>query len=83
MPTLTTLIRALRTGASVENPTPLKWAGAVVTVALIALDVAKSYGVLADVSDALVIESVMAALVLYAQFATTDKIGLLPPDRRD
>lgn len=77
------LLRALRVGASVRNPTPLKWAGVAIAVAIIALEVAKSYGVLADVSEAALIELVMAALVLYSQIASTEKIGLLPPDRRD
>ena len=76
------LIHALRVGASVPNPTPLKWAGVAVAVAIIALEVAKSYGVLADVSEAALIELVMAGLVLYSQIASTEKIGVLPPDRR-
>jgi hypothetical protein len=78
-----TLFHALRTGASVPNPTPLKWAGVAVAVALIALEVAKSYGVLADVQESAIIELVMAGLVLYSQIASTDKIGILPANRRD
>lgn len=80
---LSTLIRALRTGASVKNPTPLKWAGVAVAVAIIALEVAKSQGVLVDVSETAIIELVMVIVVLYSQIASTDKIGVLPPDRHD
>lgn len=72
------LLHSLRIGASVKNPTPLKWSGVVVAVAIIALEVAKSYGVLTDVTESSIIELVMAALVLYSQIASTDKIGLLP-----
>jgi hypothetical protein len=72
------LLHALRVGASVPNPTPLKWAGVAVAIAIIALEVAKSYGVLADVQESAIIELVMAAIVLYSQFASTGKIGLLP-----
>jgi hypothetical protein len=50
---------------------------------IIALEIAKSHGVLADVSEAAIIELVMAGLVLYAQIASTDKIGILPADHRD
>ena len=76
------LLRALRVGASVQNPTSLKWAGVAVAVAIIALEVAKSYGVLADVSEAALIELVMAALVLYSQIASTEKIGVLPAKKQ-
>ena len=77
------LIHALRIGASVKNPTPLKWAGVAVAVAIIALEVSKSYGVFADVTESSIVELVMAALVLYSQIASTEKIGVLPPDRSD
>jgi hypothetical protein len=50
---------------------------------IIALEVAKSYGVLADVQESALIELVMAALVLYSQIASTEKIGVLPAARRD
>jgi hypothetical protein len=78
---LATFIKALRTGASVPNPTPLKWAGVVVACALVLLETAKAHGVLTDVSETDVIEGIMALVVVYAQLATTDKIGLLPAVR--
>ncbi len=73
-----TAIRALRRGAAIQNPTPFKWAGVAVTVALIGLNVAQSYGFLTGISETDWIELVMAALLIYAQIATTTKIGILP-----
>jgi hypothetical protein len=39
--------------------------------------------VLVDVQESAIVELVMAGIVLYSQIASTEKIGLLPPDRRD
>lgn len=78
---LSTLILALRKGASVKNPTPYKWAGAAVAVGLVALKAAQAAGYLLEIEDEVVIELVMAGVVLWAHVATTDKIGLLPAAR--
>ena len=76
-----TLIHALRVGGSVKNPTPIKWAGVVVAIGIAILEVAKSYGFLVTVDESSMIELVMAAIILYTQFATTDKIGILPNEK--
>lgn len=72
------LIHALRVGGSVKNPTPVKWAGVAVAIGIAVLEIAKSYGFLITVDESSMIELIMAGIVLYTQFATTDKIGILP-----
>lgn len=76
------IISALRVGASIKNQTGVKWAGLAVAAALSLLAVAQSFGYLQDVESAGVVELVMALVVLYAQAATTTKVGLLPSDKR-
>ena len=73
-----TLIYALKKGASVENPTGLKYTGLLVTLALLGLSVAQSYGLFSEISGEVLIDLVLAAILLYAQVASTDKIGFGP-----
>ncbi len=80
---LSIIVSALRKGAMVRNPTPLKWAGAVVTVAIVGLSIAQANGYLLEVDDAGITELVMAVLVLYSQIASTEKIGVLPAAPRN
>ena len=76
-----TLILALRKGASVKNPTPYKWAGAAVAAGLVALKAAQAAGYLLEIEDDVIIELFMAVVVLLAHIATTDKIVLLQAAR--
>lgn len=78
---LSILLSALRQGASVKNPTPVKWAGFAVLGALVALNSAQAAGYLLEVESSHVIEIVFLLLALYAETVSTDKIGLWPRAR--
>jgi hypothetical protein len=75
---LLSIIKALRIGSSLPNPTPFKWAGIFSGVALIILQVAQQYGFLTGVSADDWLQLAMLLLVLYSQIATTNKVGILP-----
>ena len=77
------IIKALRMGASLPNPTPIKWAGIFFAAMLIALQVAQHFGFLSGVSTDDWLQLAMLLLVLYSQVATTDKVGILPAARPD
>ena len=72
------IIKALRMGASLPNPTPIKWAGIFFAAMLIALQVAQHYGLLQGVSADDWINLSLLLLILYSQIATTEKVGILP-----
>lgn len=87
---ISSVFRALRVGASVQNTKGTKWAGFAAMAAIIILNIAKANGVLSDVQEkefvdftVLAVESVLALFAAYSQLATTEKIGLLPPADRD
>jgi hypothetical protein len=75
------IIKALRMGASLPNPTPIKWAGIFFAVMLIALQFAQHFGFLLGVSADDWINLSLLLLILYSQIATTEKVGILPPAR--
>jgi hypothetical protein len=75
---LMVVLKALRLGTSLPNPTPFKWAGIAVSLGLLALLIAQSFGLMREVSADDWAQLVMLVLVLLAQVVTTDKVGLLP-----
>ena len=77
------VIKALRVGSSLPNPTPYKWAGIFFAAMLIALQAAQHLGFLAGVSADDWLQLAMLLLVLYSQIATSEKVGVLPPARTD
>jgi hypothetical protein len=78
---LLSIIKALRMGASLPNPTPIKWAGIFFAAMLIALQAAQQFGLLVGVSADDWINLSLLLLILYSQIATTDKVGILPAAR--
>ena len=78
---LMVVLKALRLGTSLPNPTPFKWAGIAVSLGLLALLIAQSFGLMREVSADDLAQLVMLVLVLLAQVVTTDKVGLLPAAR--
>lgn len=77
-----TLIHALRVGGTVKNPTSIKWVGVAVAAGIVVLEIAKSYGFFVSIDESSMIELIMAGVILYTQFATTDKIGILPKEKQ-
>ena len=78
---LLSIIKALRIGASLPNPTPIKWAGIFFAAMLIALQIAQHFGFLTGVSADDWINLSLLLLILYSQIATTEKVGILPAAR--
>ena len=72
------LIRSLRAGASLPNPTGWKWFGVAMVAGILALRVAQYFGFVTGFSEADIFELVALVGALYTQLATTEKIGLLP-----
>jgi hypothetical protein len=79
---LLSIIKALRIGASLPNPTPIKWAGIFFAAMLIALQVAQHFGFLQEVSADDWGQLSLLLLILYSQVATTEKVGVFPREKR-
>ena len=70
------MISALRKGASFKNQTGWKYTGVAITVSLILLHTAQSYGYLQGVTDEHLLTAIPLLVALYLQVAADHELGV-------